>query len=44
MAQTTLELTDRPGVHQLVQSIVDSQSAEITQMQDTLRALGAAPA
>ncbi len=44
MARTALALTDRPAVRQLAQSIVDSQSAEINQMQDMLRKRGAAPA
>lgn len=44
MARAGLQLTERPAVRQLAQSIVDSQSAEITGMQDLLRERGAGPA
>lgn len=44
MAQTALALSSRPSVRQLAQSIVDSQSAEITAMQAMLRDRGAPPA
>lgn len=44
MARAGLQLTERPAVRQLAQSIVDSQSAEITAMQDLLRERGAGPA
>lgn len=44
MARAGLQLTQRPAVRQLAQTIVDSQSAEITTMQDLLGQRGAGPA
>jgi uncharacterized protein (DUF305 family) len=42
MAQAVIELSDRPEVTRLAQTMIDSQTSEVKAMSDMLRARGAA--